>query len=81
MSTFAELGLPAAFTSLLAQSDITEPFPIQAAAIPDVLAGHDVCGRAPTGSGKTFAFGLPILAELGRARPHAPAGLILVPTR
>lgn len=81
MSTFADLGLPAAFSTLLAKSGITEPFPIQAAAIPDVLAGHDVCGRAPTGSGKTFAFGLPILAELGRARPHAPAGLILVPTR
>ncbi|MDX1449002.1 MAG: DEAD/DEAH box helicase [Acidimicrobiia bacterium] len=81
MSTFADLGLPNAFASLLAQNDITEPFPIQAAAIPDVLAGHDVCGRAPTGSGKTFAFGLPILATLERARPHAPTGLILVPTR
>lgn len=81
MSTFADLGLPAEFTSLLAKSDITAPFPIQAAAIPDVLAGHDVCGRAPTGSGKTFAFGLPILAGLGRARSNTPAGLILVPTR
>ena len=57
-SSFAALGLPAELVTLLAQRNIHEPFPIQAATIPDALAGRDICGRAPTGSGKTLAFGL-----------------------
>jgi superfamily II DNA/RNA helicase len=81
MTTFADLGLPAAITNILERDGITDPFPIQAAAIPDALAGRDVCGRAPTGSGKTFAFGLPILSGLERARASRPRALVLVPTR
>ncbi|HVR31907.1 MAG TPA: DEAD/DEAH box helicase [Acidimicrobiia bacterium] len=81
MTTFAELGLPAAITNILERDGITSPFPIQLAAIPDALAGRDVCGRAPTGSGKTFAFGLPMLVGLERARPNRPQALVLVPTR
>jgi superfamily II DNA/RNA helicase len=81
MTTFADLGLPSSITDLLERSGINSPFPIQAAAIPDALAGRDVCGRAPTGSGKTFAFGLPLLAGLERARPRRPRALVLAPTR
>ena len=62
---------------------ITEPFPIQQAAIPAVIDGRDVLGRGPTGSGKTFTFGLPMLALLAGkpSRPGHPRGLILAPTR
>lgn len=81
MTTFADLGLPAAITDILERDGITSPFPIQSAAIPDALAGRDVCGRAPTGSGKTFAFGLPMLVGLERARSNRPRALVLVPTR
>ena len=81
MTTFADLGLPAEITDILERNGITTPFPIQSAAIPDALAGRDVCGRAPTGSGKTFAFGLPMLVGLERARPGRPRALVLVPTR
>ncbi|MBW8481819.1 DEAD/DEAH box helicase [Actinomadura parmotrematis] len=81
--TFAELGLPAELVAALARQGIEAPFPIQAAAIPDVIAGHDVLGRGKTGSGKTLAFGLPLLARLAgrRAAAKRPLGLILVPTR
>ena len=65
----------------LAASGITKPFPIQAMTIPDALAGRDVCGKAQTGSGKTVAFGLPVIMRLTEARPHRPKALILVPTR
>ncbi|MFF5116446.1 DEAD/DEAH box helicase [Dactylosporangium aurantiacum] len=81
---FAGLGLPNKLVRALANQGITDPFPIQSATIPDVLAGRDVLGRGRTGSGKTLAFGLPLLARLaasGRSRPHAPKALVLVPTR
>ncbi|MRH88360.1 DEAD/DEAH box helicase [Nocardia sp. SYP-A9097] len=67
----------------LRRNGIDTPFPIQAAVIPDILAGHDVLGRAATGSGKTLAFGLPMLVRLSGAptAPRRPRGLILVPTR
>jgi superfamily II DNA/RNA helicase len=85
MSTFADLGLPEALTAVLARQGIDEPFAIQAATLPDALAGHDVCGRAPTGSGKTLAFGLPLIAGLaaadGWSKPGRPQALILLPTR
>jgi superfamily II DNA/RNA helicase len=80
-STFAALGLPEPLTQALASVGITEPFPIQAMAIADGLAGRDVCGKAKTGSGKTLAFGLPVLARVGRADPQRPRALVLVPTR
>src|SRR5687767_14584714 len=57
-NTFASLGVPADLVAELATRDIHAPFPIQAATLPDALAGRDICGRAPTGSGKTLAFGL-----------------------
>jgi superfamily II DNA/RNA helicase len=81
--SFAELGLPAPLVASLARQGIEAPFPIQAAAIPDVLEGRDVLGRGKTGSGKTLAFGLPLLTLLGgrRAAPKRPLALILVPTR
>jgi len=79
--TFSELGVPAALVHRLAARGITEPFPIQAATLPDALAGRDLCGRAPTGSGKTLAFGLAIATRLGKAKPHRPTALVLVPTR
>ncbi|MCY1137330.1 DEAD/DEAH box helicase [Actinoplanes sp. Pm04-4] len=82
--TFAELGLPAELVRVLNREGITTPFEIQAATMPDALAGRDVLGRGQTGSGKTLAFGLPLLARVaqgGKARPHHPKALILVPTR
>lgn len=80
---FAQLGLPVVAVHALRREGMTTPFPIQAATIPDVLAGHDVLGRAPTGSGKTLAFGLPMLVRLTGAASVAckPRGLVLAPTR
>lgn len=83
-ATFADLGVGTAMVRSLADRGIRAPFPVQAAALPDLLAGRDVCGRAPTGSGKTLAFGIPLVTrvqEAGRARPKRPLGLVLVPTR
>ncbi|MEU2256912.1 DEAD/DEAH box helicase [Nocardia xishanensis] len=81
--TFADLGLPVPLVQALRRDGIEAPFPIQAATVPDTLAGKDVLGRGPTGSGKTLAFGLPMLARLagGAAKPGRPRGLVLVPTR
>ena len=83
MTSFADLGLPRSIVRVLDNQGITEPFPIQAAAIPDALAGKDVLGRGPTGSGKTFTFGLPMVARLEGAPSISkkPRGLILAPTR
>jgi superfamily II DNA/RNA helicase len=83
MPTFAELGLPTPIVDSLAARGFTEPFPIQAATLPDALAGRDLLGRAQTGSGKTLAFGLALLARMegARSRPGQPRGLVLVPTR
>lgn len=83
MTTFADLGLPREIVSTLSKEGITQPFPIQEAAIPDALAGRDVLGRGPTGSGKTFTFGLPMLARLAGSpsKPGSPRGLVLAPTR
>jgi superfamily II DNA/RNA helicase len=81
---FADLGVPARLVTVLADLGIDTPTPIQAATLPDALAGRDVLGRGRTGSGKTFAFLLPLVARLsgGRsARPNAPRALILAPTR
>ena len=78
---FADLGLCDEIVAALTARGITEPFPIQLLTIPDALAGRDVCGKAKTGSGKTLAFGLPVLQVLPEARPSAPTGLVLAPTR
>ncbi|MFD6696185.1 DEAD/DEAH box helicase [Micromonospora aurantiaca (nom. illeg.)] len=83
LPTFAATGLAPALVSELAAQGISAPFPIQAATIPDSLAGRDVLGRGRTGSGKTLAFGLPLLHRTAgrRARPGRPLALVLVPTR
>ena len=83
--TFSELGLPATLLDGLARTGFETPTPIQEQAIPHQLAGRDILGIAQTGSGKTAAFGLPILAGLlqleGRPRPLTTRALILAPTR
>jgi superfamily II DNA/RNA helicase len=80
-TTFHALGAPGPIADRLAARGITEAFPIQAATLVDAMAGRDVCGRAPTGSGKTIAFGIPLVARVGRAAPRKPRGLVLAPTR
>lgn len=84
---FAELGVPRPLAAALGERGIVSAFPIQAATLPDAIAGRDVCGKAPTGAGKTLAFGLAILARLAdqprvarRGRRH-PSALVLAPTR
>ncbi|MFD7729678.1 DEAD/DEAH box helicase [Kitasatospora phosalacinea] len=82
--TFGDLGLHDDVVRALAKRGVTTPFPIQAATIPDALAGKDVLGRGRTGSGKTLSFGLPLLTRLAdgeRTKAKHPRGLILVPTR
>ena len=83
--TFAELGVPDRLVAALATAGVTKPFPIQAATLPDSLAGKDVLGRGRTGSGKTYAFVLPVLARLAasdtKRRANHPRALILAPTR
>jgi superfamily II DNA/RNA helicase len=78
---FADLGVSAELERTLRARGIDRAFPIQSMTLPDALAGRDLCGRAPTGSGKTLAFGIPIVARVGKAKPHHPRGLVLVPTR
>jgi superfamily II DNA/RNA helicase len=83
--SFAELGVPAPVVAALAARGITTPFPLQAATLPDSLAGRDVLGRGRTGSGKTVAFAVPVVAALAaHRRPRTmgrPRALVLVPTR
>ncbi|GGT46371.1 hypothetical protein GCM10010271_57990 [Streptomyces kurssanovii] len=82
-TTFSDLGLPEGVVRKLAQNGVTTPFPIQAATIPDALAGKDILGRGRTGSGKTLSFGLPTLATLagGHTEKKKPRAIILTPTR
>jgi len=81
--SFAAAGVPAPLVAALAAAGITAPFPIQAAALPDALAGRDILGRGQTGSGKTLAFCIPLAAGLtdGYTSAGRPRGLVLVPTR
>ncbi|MFE3580380.1 DEAD/DEAH box helicase [Streptomyces vinaceus] len=81
--SFGDLGLPEGVVRKLAQNGVTTPFPIQAATIPDALAGKDILGRGRTGSGKTLSFGLPTLARLagGHTEKKKPRAIILTPTR
>ena len=78
------MGLPKSLVARLAAEGITEPTPIQTHAIPPALDGRDVIGLAQTGTGKTAAFGLPlvaIMAQLDRPGPKGARGLVLAPTR
>ncbi len=83
MPSFAELGLSAPLVEALSTLGYEEPTPIQADAIPALLAGRDLLGQAATGTGKTAAFALPLLQRLATVQPiaHRPAMLVLVPTR
>ncbi|MBT2675391.1 DEAD/DEAH box helicase [Streptomyces sp. ISL-14] len=83
VESFAELAMPARLLATLGHEGVTVPFPIQAATLPNSLAGRDVLGRGRTGSGKTLAFGLAALARTAgrRAEPRQPLVLVLVPTR
>lgn len=83
---FRAFGLGDRIFKAIQEAGYTEPTPIQAAAIPDILTGHDLIGIAQTGTGKTAAFTLPILAQLagmtdGGNRPRTTRGLIVAPTR
>lgn len=80
---FADMRLPLPVVNELTRQGLVNPFPIQAAAIPDGLSGRDVLGRGPTGSGKTFTFGLPVITRLtgGSSKPGHPRAVVLVPTR
>jgi superfamily II DNA/RNA helicase len=84
-TSFADLGVPASLVRVLAAQGITSAFPIQSATLPDSLSGRDVLGRGRTGSGKTIAFALPLVARLAdsgrRVRPGHPRALVLLPTR
>ncbi len=81
MTTFEGLGVSRGLVEALRAQGIETPFPIQALAIADALAGRDVCGKARTGSGKTLAFGLPLLDRISSAEPRRPTALVLAPTR
>ena len=81
LTTFAELGVPENICRSLENKGILKPFEIQKLTLADGLEGHDICGRAPTGSGKTIAFGIPLIANSKRGEPNHPGSLILAPTR
>ncbi len=80
MPSFNDFSLQPATRAVLATMNITEPSPIQAEAIPALLAGNDVVGQSPTGSGKTLAYSIPIVERLSKDTRSVQA-LILVPTR
>jgi ATP-dependent RNA helicase RhlE len=85
LDSFHGFGLAAPLNGALAQLGFARPTPIQAQAIPPLMAGRDLIGIAQTGTGKTAAFALPILSKLATDRRHAPKGgarvLVLTPTR
>ncbi len=78
--SFADLGVSRVVVDALAARGATSPFPVQALAVPDVLAGRDVLVKSPTGSGKTLAFGAPMVDRLEANGPKQ-TGLVLAPTR
>lgn len=84
--SFLDLGVPAPLAAALAKNGKSAPFPIQRDTLPDTLSGRDVLGRGRTGSGKTIAFGIPLVANLAEnvdhtRRPFRPRGIVLAPTR
>jgi len=82
LTTFADLGINPACVTALAEAGITHPFPIQEQAIPIAMKGVDLIGQARTGTGKTLAFGLPILERINRERDDLrPQALVMCPTR
>ena len=87
--SFSDLGVPAAIANALEKNGKTSPFPIQRDTLPDTLKGRDVLGRGRTGSGKTIAFAIPLVANLAvdareaeaKRRPNRPRAIVLAPTR
>jgi ATP-dependent RNA helicase RhlE len=78
--SFSSLGVPARIVRALAERHIHTPFPIQERVLRDALAGRDVLAKAPTGSGKTIAFAIPLVERID-ADAKRPAAVVLVPTR
>ena len=85
MQDFSEFGLSPNIIAALTRAGIDKPTPIQTKAIPPALEGHDIMGLAQTGTGKTLAFGLPLvehlLANPGKPLPKTVKALVLAPTR
>jgi superfamily II DNA/RNA helicase len=81
LTTFAELGIAPETAAALEAVGITTPFPVQALAIPLALTGTDLIGQARTGTGKTLAFGAPLLQRIDFVDDHRPRALVVVPTR
>ena len=80
LPTFAELGLNESIARAVSEMGFETPTPIQAKAIPVLIAGHDLIGGAQTGTGKTAAFGLPLIQKIDPSRLE-PQALVLAPTR
>ena len=78
---FADFKLNKQLLLAVAEAGFTQPTPVQQQTIPLLLAGHDVLGVAQTGTGKTAAFGLPLLMKVKYAQGHHPRALVLAPTR
>src|SRR6185437_574970 len=84
LRAFDEFGVDEPICTALLAAGITHAFPIQALTLPIALDGHDIIGQARTGTGKTLAFGVPMLQQIlstERGKPSAPRGLVVVPTR
>ena len=81
MTTFADFDLPKSLQKALDELGFTTPTPIQIKSMPVILSGRDMMGIAQTGTGKTFAYLLPILKHWKFQNTHTPRVLILVPTR
>ncbi len=79
--SFASLGVSETVATALSERGITHPFPVQRRVVPDALAGHDILVKSPTGSGKSLAFGVPLVERLEANTNQRPAALVLVPTR
>jgi superfamily II DNA/RNA helicase len=80
MKSFSQLGVAEPIIEALARRGVTSPFAIQTLVIPDGINGQDLLAKSPTGSGKTFAFAIPIVQRL-EPRDARPSALVLVPTR
>lgn len=81
MTTFAELGVNARVLAALGRQSITEPVAVQVDTVPALLEGRDVVIQAPTGSGKSLAFLLPLVERLSRGSGAGPRAIVVTPTR
>lgn len=80
-TTFADLGVPAELVTILREDGHRAPTLVQAATLPDAIAGKDIIGRAPARTGTTLAFGLALILRTKRAKTNRPTALVLVPDR